>query len=218
MKGLGRNIKYISGTLFYTMFVMYLMWIVYIVLFGFMVENPVEVLMKDVPFSAMLITFVLLVTSVAFAENFSYNMVSLGSARTPAALSVLVSTHAFQALQMVILFCVVMFFGNSTGAQFLKICPLGVLALWLLMNGIGYFLVVLGLRGHKVCVGILGFILAIIAVMVMVAISAEMSRTLNMDFLIPYNSIWSLLTGICVDLAGAYLYYKTVTKVDLKLA
>ena len=218
MKGIGRNIKYVSGTLLNLLFCMYLTWIVVMVLFSFMVENPLEVFMRDVTFSAMLITFVLLVSSVASAENFSYNMVFLGSARKPVALSVLISTHTFQALQMVILFCVVMLFGNSMGAEFLKICPLGALALWLLMNGIGYFFVVLALRGHKVCVGILGFILAFIAIIVMVAICAEISRTSNMNFLIPFNSIWSLLTGLCVDLIGAFSYYKTVTKVDLKLA
>lgn len=218
MKGFGRNVKYLSGILLNMQMVVYLILILVFAILCLRVENPLTKFMEEMPFYLLLVTFMLILISAVFAEYYCYTMVFLGSTRKTAAVGILISIHAFGILQMVILFGLAILAGNNASTQVIRLCPLGTIALLLLIMGVGLLLVSLSLRGHKVCVGIMVFVLTFVAIGLLAEISTKFAIGTNMDLLTSCNSLWLLLVGLAVDLVGAFLYYKTVTKVDLKLA
>lgn len=217
MKGLGRNIKYISSMLLELQVVTYLIWILVFVLLSFGEVEPLTLLTHAIPVNGLLLSFMLLLICVGFAEYYCRNMVFLGSARKPAALGIIISVQVFMVLQLVILFALSLFARNNFVTEIIWSCPLGIIALSLFIMGIGLLLVSLSLKGHYVCVAILSFIWAFVGVGLIGGISTILTLEKNEALLAPCNSLWVLLVGLAVDAIGVFVYYKTVTKADLKL-
>ena len=216
MKGLGRNIKYASSILVMLPSI-YLLGIIILVLLGFGEKDFVNSLIQVLPVALIYLPFVLMLIAVGYAEMFCRHMVFLGSARKPAALAIIFSVQAFLLLQMVIFFALSLLAKNSFVKEVVWSCPLGFIALYLAIMGIGLWLDSLSLSGHYVLAVVFGVLWALIGVSLIGGVSAYLTNEKNVELLVPCNSIWILLAGLAVDLIGTFLYYKTVVKADLKL-
>ena len=216
MKGLGRNIKYASSILVMLPSI-YLLGIIILVLLGFGEKDFVNSLIQVLPVALIYLPFVLMLIAVGYAEMFCRHMVFLGSARKPAAYAIIISVQVFVLLQMVILLALSLLAKNSFVKDVVWSCPLGFIALYLAIMGIGLWLDSLSLSGHYVLAVVFGVLWALIGVSLIGGVSAYLTNEKNVELLVPCNSIWILLAGLAVDLIGTFLYYKTVVKADLKL-
>lgn len=217
MKGLGRNIKYASRMLI-ILFSIYLMGILILVLLGLGEKNFVNSVIQMLPVSLMYMPFILMLIAVGYAEMFCRHMVFLGSARKPAALAIIISVQVFLLLQMVIFFALTLLAKNSVTSEVVWSCPLGFIAIYLAIMGIGLWLDSLSLSGHYVLAIVFGTLWALVAVVLLGGVSTYIAVDENVELLVIFNSIWLLLAGLAVDLIGTLLYYKVVVKADLKLA
>lgn len=217
MKGLGRNIKYASRMLI-ILFSIYLMGIIILVLLGLGEKDFVNSVIQVLPVSLMYMPFILMLIAVGYAEMFCRHMVFLGSARKPAAYAIIISVQVFVLLQMVIFFALTLLAKDSVASEVVWSCPLGFIAIFLAIMGIGLWLDSLSLSGHYVLAIVFGSLWALVAVVLMCGVSTYIAVEENAELLVPFNSIWVLLAGLAVDLIGTFLYYKAVVKADLKLA
>ena len=217
MKGLGRNIKYASRMLI-ILFSIYLMGIIILVLLGLGEMDFVNSVIQMLPVATMYIPFILMLIAVGYAEMFCRHMVFLGSARKPAAYAIIISVQVFVLLQMVLFFALTLLAKDSVANEVVWSCPLGFIAIFLAIMGIGLWLDSLSLSGHYVLAIVFGSLWALIAVVLMCGVSTYIAVEENAELLVPFNSIWLLLAGLAVDLIGTFLYYKAVVKADLKLA
>lgn len=217
MKGLGRNIKYASRMLI-ILFSIYLMEILILVLLGLGEKDFVNSVIQMLPVFLMYMPFILMLIAVGYAEMFCRHMVFLGSARKPAALASIISEQVFLLLQMVIFFALTLLAKNSVTSEVVWSCPLGFIAIYLAIMGIGLWLDSLSLSGHYVLAIVFGALWALVAVVLLGGVSTYIAVDENVELLVIFNSIWLLLAGLAVDLIGTLLYYKAVVKADLKLA
>ncbi len=217
MKGLGRNIKYASRMLI-ILFSIYLMGILILVLLGLGEKDFVNSVIQMLPVAIMYMPFILMLIAVGYAEMFCRHMVFLGSARKPAAYAIIISVQVFVLLQMVIFFALTLLAKDSVANEVVWSCPLGFIAIYLAIMGIGLWLDSLSLSGHYVLAIVFGSLWALVAVVLMCGVSTYIAVEENMELLATFNSIWLLLAGLAVDLIGTLLYYKAVVKADLKLA
>ncbi len=217
MKGLGRNIKYASRMLI-ILFSIYLMGILILVLLGLGEKDFVNSVIQMLPVSLMYMPFILMLIAVGYAEMFCRHMVFLGSARKPAALAIIISVQVFLLLQMMIFFALTLLAKNSVTSEVVWSCPLGFIAIYLAIMGIGLWLDSLSLSGHYVLAIVFGTLWALVAVVLMCGVSTYIAVEENAELLVIFNSIWLLLAGLAVDLIGTFLYYKSVVRADLKLA
>lgn len=217
MKGLGRNIKYASRMLI-ILFSIYLMGILILVLLGLGEKDFVNSVIQMLPVAIMYMPFILMLIAVGYAEMFCRHMVFLGSARKPAAYAIIISVQVFVLLQMVIFFALTLLAKDSVANEVVWSCPLGFIAIYLAIMGIGLWLDSLSLSGHYILAGVFGFLWALIGVGLIGGVSAHLTTEKNVELLVACNSIWLLVAGLAVDLIGTFLYYKTVVKADLKLA
>lgn len=217
MKGLGRNIKYASRMLI-ILFSIYLMGILILVLLGLGEKDFVNSVIQMLPVAIMYMPFILMLIAVGYAEMFCRHMVFLGSARKPAAYAIIISVQVFVLLQMVIFFALTLLAKNSVASEVVWSCPLGFIAIYLAIMGIGLWLDSLSLSGHYVLAIVFGSLWALVAVVLLGGVSTYIAVDENVELLATFNSIWLLLAGLAVDLIGTLLYYKAVVKADLKLA
>ena len=217
MKGLGRNIQYASRMLI-ILFLIYLMGIIILVLLGLGEMDFVNSVIQMLPVALMYMPFILMLIAVGYAEMFCRHMVFLGSARKPAAYAIIISVQVFVLLQMVIFFTLSLLAKNSVANEVVWSCPLGFIAIFLAIMGIGLWLDSLSLSGRYVLAIVFGSLWALIAVILMCGVSTYIAVEENVELLVRFNSIWLLLAGLVVDLVGIFLYYKSVVKADLKLA
>ena len=217
MKGLGRNIKYASRMLI-ILFSIYLMGILILVLLGLGEKDFVNSVIQMLPVAIMYMPFILMLIAVGYAEMFCRHMVFLGSARKPAAYAIIISVQVFVLLQMVIFFALTLLAKDSVANEVVWSCPLGFIAIYLAIMGIGLWLDSLSLSGHYVLAIVFGVLWVLVAVVLMCGVSTYIAVEENAELLVPFNSIWILLAGLAVDLIGTLLYYKAVVKADLKLA
>jgi len=217
MKGLGRNIKYASRMLI-ILFSIYLMGILILVLLGLGEKDFVNSVIQMLPVAIMYMPFILMLIAVGYAEMFCRHMVFLGSARKPAAYAIIISVQVFVLLQMVIFFALTLLAKDSVANEVVWSCPLGFIAIYLAIMGIGLWLDSLSLSGHYVLAIVFGTLWALVAVVLLGGVSTYIAVDENVELLATFNSIWLLLAGLAVDLIGTLLYYKAVVKADLKLA
>lgn len=217
MKGLGRNIKYASRMLI-ILFSIYLMGILILVLLGLGEKDFVNSVIQMLPVAIMYMPFILMLIAVGYAEMFCRHMVFWGSARKPAAYAIIISVQVFVLLQMVIFFALTLLAKDSVASEVVWSCPLGFIAIYLAIMGIGLWLDSLSLSGHYVLAIVFGSLWALVAVVLLGGVSTYIAVDENVELLATFNSIWLLLAGLAVDLIGTLLYYKAVVKVDLKLA
>lgn len=217
MKGLGRNIKYASRMLI-ILFSIYLMGILILVLLGLGEKDFVNSVIQMLPVAIMYMPFILMLIAVGYAEMFCRHMVFLGSARKPAAYAIIISVQVFVLLQMVIFFALTLLAKDSVANEVVWSCPLGFIAIYLAIMGIGLWLDSLSLSGHYVLAIVFGVLWALVAVVLMCGVSTYIAVEENEELLVIFNSIWLLMAGLAVDLIGTLLYYKAVVKADLKLA
>jgi len=218
MKGLGRNVKYLLGILLGIQVFVYLMFFLIFGIFCFLEDGALTTFKEAIPFYMLMVTFTLILTAIGFAQYYCINMVSFGSARKPAAIGMLISEHVFLVLQIVIVIGVSAFIENSVLMKVINFCPLGIIALILLIMGIGLLLVTLSLKGHGVWVAVISFTLVFVFILVIAIIGAKFEIEMNEALFGSYNNPGVLAVGLAVDLIGSVVYYKTVRKVDLKLA
>lgn len=218
MKGLGRNVRFMMGMFHKCQIQTYLIFFLVFALLNILKENALTRITEEGPFYLLVVMLVLVLSAMGFGDAYYPTMVSFGNARKPAALGMLLSQHVFLLEQMVILFVVAVLAEKSKCMQAIRFCPLGTIALLLFILGIGILINTISLSGHKVCAGIIMFVFVFAAIMLAIAVGVKYDFEINIAVFMLYNNWWLLLIGLVVDLLGAAVYYKTVTKVDLKLA
>ncbi len=129
----------------------------------------------------------------------------------------IVSHHLFVLLQLAILGLLAIV-SDSKGAMLVRTCPMLIIAVMLMIQGVGIACATLSMKERHIwaAVLLLGFIAIITAVFVLFGWQHDFK--LKIEMLEPYNNLLVLLPGVIFDLIGSVAYYKTVQKVDLKLA
>ena len=102
--------------------------------------------------------------------------------------------------------------------QIVRNCPLGIVALLVLILGVGNVINAFSIKGYKLFAIIAAFVLSAASCVFVIVLTIKSDFGRSIEVFRAYNSWWLLLLGLVVDLVGFYFYYKTVTKVDLKLA
>lgn len=218
MRGLGRNIKFMTDFCFQLVIKSYLLLVFIWVLFGKMKDGIGVFINEEAPFFIFWVSVAfVLICAMSYSDMHFKTMVSQGSARKPAALGMLLSQYIFIGMQLVVLFGIALL---TTGHWSISIknCPLGILAVMFLLQGMGILCATLAMRGHNAWAAMLfiGTIVAFAVAGVMLGLKHDF--VWSADMLKPYNSVWFLVMGLVIEIIGAFFYLKTVQKVDLKLA
>lgn len=218
MKGLGRNVKFMTGFFLKLEIKGYLFLALMWVVFGRLNDGIGPFVNEQAPFYIFWISVALvLICAMSHSDMFFKTMVSQGSARKPAALGMLLSQYVIMAMQLVVLFGIALL-TNGIWSITIKMCPLGILAVIFILQGMGILCATLSMSEHNVWAVILflGTIVAFVLGCVLLGYvhdfvwSAEMVK--------PYNNLLFLAVGVVLEVIGSVAYYKTMQKVDLRLA
>ena len=218
MRGLGRNVKFMMGFLLRFQVKCYLLITIICVLFGGVRHGIKSLVNETIPFYLFVssLTFIL-VCAMSYSDMYYNTMVSQGSARKPAALGMLLSQYIFTGMQLVILFTMAMITENNWSLA-IKTCPLGLLAVCFIILAVGVICATLSMSGHNVWAVCLLFTFIIAGIALVVIIGFRHDFTWSAEMVKPYNNLWFLAAGVVLEVIGSIAYYKTVQKVDLKLA
>ena len=216
MKGFGRNVKLLIGKGHISQLVIYALCLLVFTFFCIIDTEFFPKVVEEAPTFLLLVMFVVILIIIGMGEGGCLTMVYFGSSRRPAAWAMLLTQYVFLLEQLIILFVVAALVENNACMKVVRVWPLGSIAIVLSLAGIGNIVNALSISGHKICAGILAFILLGSPMVVLVIFSTALE--VNAEMLIPYNHIWVLLIGLAVTVIGDVVYFKTVTKVDLKLA
>lgn len=218
MKGLGRNVKFVMKFFLKIQIRSYLLMTIIAVVFLSRREGVRPFVNEKAPNYLLGISLALvLINALESSNRYCSTMVSQGSARRPAAWGMIVSHHLFVLLQLAILVLIAIV-SDSKGAMLVRTCPMGIIAVMLMLQGVGIACATLSMKERHIwaAVLLLGFIAIFIAVFVLFGWQHDFK--LKIEMLEPYNNLLVLLPGVIFDLIGSVVYYKTVQKVDLKLA
>lgn len=216
MKGFGRNVKLLLGRGHRIQIMVYLSFFLVLAFLAILDTEALPQMVEMVATFLLLVMFGMVLIIMGMGECEYAMMVYFGSSRRPAAWAMLLSQYIFLLEQSIILFVVATLVENNECMKAVRFCPLGIIAIVLALTGIGHFINAMSFSGHKLCAGILAFILLGSPMVVLVIFSTALE--VNAEMFIPYNNIGVLLVGLAVAVIGAVAYFKTVTKVDLKLA
>lgn len=218
MKGLGRNVKFTMQFFLKYQIRCYVVMTICVLLFHCWRDGIGPFLNENVPFYVLGISLTLILFNAMENSNrYCVTAVSQGSARKPAAGGMIVSHHLFVLLQLAILVLMAIV-SDSKGARLVRTCPMLIIAVMLMIQGVGIACATLSMKERHIwaAVLLLGFIAIIIAVFVLFGWQHDFK--LKIEMLEPYNNLLVLLPGVIFDLIGSVAYYKTVQKVDLKLS
>lgn len=215
MKGFGRNVKLLLGRGHRVQIVVYLAFVFVLAFFAILDTEALPQMVEMVTTYLLFLIFVMVLIIMGMGEVDYTMMVYFGSSRRPAAWAMLLSQYVFLVEQLIILFVVAALVENNECMKAVRACPLGIIAFLITLAGIGHLVNAISLSGHKICAGILAFSLAFIPMIVLAIFGTTFE--MGAEMLIPYNSIWVLLVGLAVAVIGAIVYFKTVTRADLKL-
>ncbi len=218
MKGLGRNIRFMMGRFHESLILTGVIFLFTFIVLNIGNEDVVARMKEAGPLYYLLLMVILILCTIGFGESYLPTIVSVGASRKPTATGMLLSQHIFMLEQLAFLFVVAVLLESSKSMQAVRICPLGTVALLVLILGIGNLFNAIDINGHKLFGVIAGFVLGTSAIVFVLVIAIKCDFNINVEVFRTYNSWWLLLLGLVVDLVGAYFYYKAVTKVDLKLA
>lgn len=215
MNGFRRNVKLLMGWWHEVQIVIYLIFFLVLAFFCVLDKEGLPLMVEQVPSFLLYIMFALILIVIGMDAGYYRIMVYFGSSRSPAALGMFFSHHIVVLEQLIILLVVATLVENNESMEIVRTCPLGIIAVFLLLLGSGYLVNAISLSGHKVCAGILEYTLACVFVILVVCIDVAFPGQISAEML---NNIWILLTGLVVDFIGTVVYFKTVMKADLKLA
>ncbi len=215
MKGLGRNVKLLMGWWHQVQIMIYLLLILVIAFFCALDKGGLPLIVEEIPSFLLYIMFAVVFIVVGMDAGYYRSMVYFGSSRRTAALGMFFSQHMVLLEQLLILFLMTVFVENNESMETARACPLGIIAFFLFLLGSGYLVNAISLSGHKICAGILTYVLSFTLVIFVVCVEVVFQVENSARML---NNVWFLLAGLAVDLIGAAVYLKTVTRVDLKLA
>lgn len=218
MKGLGRNVKFMTGFFLKLEIKCYLFLALMWVVFGRLNDGIGPFVNEQAPFYIFWISVALvLITAMSHSDVYFKAMVSQGSARKPAALGMLLSQYIFMGMQLVFLFGIA-FLTTGIWSISIKNCPMGILAVMFILQGVGILCAALAMSEHSVWAVILFLGLVLGCVLAGVLLGFKHDFVWSAGMLKPYNSLWFLAVGVVLEVIGSFAYYKTVQKVDLKLA
>jgi len=218
MKGLGRNVKFTMEFFIKLQIRCYLLMTIITLLFLNWREGLRTFINEKAPIYVLGISLALvLINALENSNRYCITAVSQGSARKPAAGGMIVSHHLFVLLQLAILGLLAIV-SDSKGAMLVRTCPMLIIAVMLMIQGVGIACATLSMKERHIwaAVLLLGFIAIITAVFVLFGWQHDFK--LKIEMLEPYNNLLVLLPGVIFDLIGSVAYYRTVQKVDLKLA
>lgn len=215
MKGFGRNVKLLMGWLHEAQIVIYLIFCLVLTFFCILDKGGLLTIVEQVPSFLFYFVFAVILIVVEMNAGYFRIMVYFGSSRGMTAFGMFFSQHIVLLEQLLILFVTATLVEKNENMEIVRACPLGIIAIFLLLLGSGYLVNAIKLSGHKVCAGILEYTLAVAFVILVVCVEVVLQVEINAEML---NNAWFLLAGLAVDLIGAAVYLKTVTRVDLKLA
>lgn len=215
MKGFGRNVKLLLGEGHRLQIIVYLAFFLVLAFFAILDIGALPQILEIVATFFLLLVFGMAIIIMGIGDVYSRMMVYFGSSRRPAAWAMLLGQYVFFAEQMIILFVVAAFIESNVCMAAVRACPLGVVAVMLALAGIGHFINAMSISGHMVCAWILAVALAVVPVVTCVVLVTVFE--ISAEMLVPYNNIWILMAGLAATVIGAIVYFKTVTKVDLKL-
>ncbi len=218
MKGLGRNVKLLIGWVHEVQIVVYLILFLVLAFLGIGDKEALPIMVEQIPSLLLFVMFMVVLIVISMGEGDYTMLVYFGSSRRLAAWGILFSQCIFLLEQLVILFVAAVLVENNVCMEIVRACPLGIIAVLLLIVGSGHFINAISLSGHKVCAGILAFASVCVPTILVIYMSAVFHAEISAEMLMPYNNIWILLVGLAVDLIGAVVNFKTVLKADLKLA
>lgn len=218
MTGLGRNVRFMIGRFHKSLIQTVVIFLVSYVLLNVGSEDFVTKMSEAGPLYYFILMIVLFLCAVSFGEAYFPTIVSSGSSRKPASIGMLLSQHIFVLEQLVVLFVLAALIENSKSMQIVRNCPLGIVALLVLILGVGNIINAFSIKGYTLFAIIAAFVLSVASCVFLIVITIKSEFGINIEVFRTYNNWWLLLLGLIVDLVGVYYYYKVVTKVDLKLA
>lgn len=218
MKGLGRNVRFMMNRFHKFLILTGGIFLITFTLMNIGRGDFIAKMVEEGSFYFLILETILIVSAMSFGDAYCPTLVSFGAARKPAAGGILLSQHLFMLEQLTILFVLAALIENSKTMQAIRICPLGTAALLVLILGIGSLINAISLNGHRVCAGITMTILAGLAIAFVVVMGVKCDFEMNVEVFRPFNSLWLLLAGLAVDFVGVFMYFKAVSKVDLKLS
>ncbi len=218
MKGLGRNVKFMTGFFLKLEIKCYLFLALMWVVFGKLNDGIGPFVNEQAPFYIFWISVALvLICAMSHSDMYFKTMVSQGSARKPAAFGMLLSQYAFVVIQVAILLAVAML-TDSNWSLAIKICPLGLIAVIFILQGAGIICATLSMSGHNAWAVILFLGTLVAFVLGCVLLGYKHDFVWSAEMVEPYNNLLFLATGVVLEIIGLAVYYKTMQKVDLKLA
>lgn len=217
MRGLGRNVKFMTEYCFQLLIKSYLLLLFIWVIFGKMKDGIGPFIREEAPFFICWLSVTLvIVCAMSYSDMHFKTMVSQGSARKPAAWGMLLSQYIFLVVQFAFLVGTT-FFSQSNISLAIKKYPLVIITVLFILQGWGILCATLAISEHSAWAAILfiGIIVACVAAGVLLGIKNDF--VWNAELLEPYNNLWLPAIGLAIEIIGACFYLKTAQKVDLKL-
>lgn len=218
MRGLGRNVKFMTEYCFQLLIKSYLLLLFIWIIFGKMQDGIGPFIKEEAPFFICWLSLALvLICAMSYSDMHFKTMVSQGSARKPAAWGMLLSQYIFLVIQLVFLLGTTLF-SQSNLSLAIKKYPLVIITVLFILQGWGILCATLAISEHSAWSVILFIGIIVACVVAGVFLGIKNDFVWNEDMLKPYNSLWFFAIGLVIETMGAYFYLKTVQKVDLKLA
>ncbi len=216
MRGLGRNIRFQIRTVHKFLGGMVPAFLVYVVIFS-VLSGPKEALPSVLFYGMIMLEICILLGGVVMGNNSLSLAVSLGSARKPASIAVIIAHQILIAEAAVLVFVCTLLFADQLYMQLIKACPWALLGVALLLTGMSIWMNVEAIRSDTKASSWKFFVLLFLSILIILGVILCMA-VFDTEQISRANHPIVALAGLLADVAATAFYYQVIQKADLKIA
>lgn len=219
MKGLGRNIRFMTRKLNEILFSMLFMMVVMAFVMGIVFGEMEATFLSLMPMCIFMpILMVLMMNSMNGADFYLLTAISMGATRKHSSMGSVISQHIFLLEMGGVLWICALLVEENEMMQVVRSCPWGSIGILLLVSGLGIFCSIVSLQFGKIYGALMMTVFMIGIIFLAIIVEGVPGIEINAETLKTWNTPISVLIGLAVDLIASFLYCRVLGKVDLKLA
>lgn len=219
MKGLGRNIRFITWRLNELFFTMLFVFGLTILLFGIMEGDIGGAFILFLPsYIIMMIFMTVMMNSISGGDLYLLTAVSMGATRKQSSIGSIIAQHIVLLEMGILLGACALLFEENGIMQMVRSYPLGTIGGGLWVFGLGILISAVSVQYGKMYGVLVFLVITICTVLAVVLLGVVTGVEINAKIFEAMNAPIPILVGLAVDLVASYIYCRVIRKVDLKLA
>lgn len=219
MKGLGRNIRFMTRKQNEMLFTTLLMMVLTVFVLGISLGEMGGAFLAFMPMCILMPMLMFLVmNSMSGADLYLLTAISMGATRKHSSMGAVIAQHIVLLEMGIFLGICAILIEENEMMQVVRNCPLGTTGILLLLLGLGTFCSIVSLQFGKMYGAIMLLLLMVGTILVVVIWGAVIGIEMDAETLRIWNTPIPVLIGLAVDMIASFLYCRVLGKVDLKLA